>query len=369
VSDCGANVVRAMGDRGATISAAKKGKTTRSELGLTVPQAAERAGLDKRTFRRLVVDVGEKGVFHGTPIREGRGIGYRLDPVEFTEDLERAPRCEVPVWDKDAGAYGACGEVAGPSGRCGHHAAKGEPQVVLVCEYEPCGKAFTRYVSWLREHEGRGHYCSNECKGKAGYQERGDELHLPFTSEESKARNVDISNRIASDGQLDTAAAAKLKRYSVATVVVAARAGELRSELRELDGSLRRVYQPGDVEAWQPAWADQAQRRSNVAYGRHGKPAAGRLAPLVAEQRRKKILELSAQGLSKGDIAQALGLEPWRVQRALDRPDGEAVGRRRELSRDEKARVHELRAKRYSHQRIANAVGVSRQQVQRFLAS
>jgi hypothetical protein len=58
----------------------------------------------------------------------------------------------------------------GDSGRCSQHQAQKYATVDLVCQNPNCprqGAPFRRYGSWLAERQGRGHYCSNRCKGQA----------------------------------------------------------------------------------------------------------------------------------------------------------------------------------------------------------
>ena len=120
-------------------------------MPLTPRQAAAKTEVDYRTL----VDGAKRGVLRcdwQPTSRDGKQPMFEL--AELLEDLAACP-CSYPGCSMPAPAG---------SGRCGRHRARGEASVELTCQH--CGKTFTRPRSWLAEMEGRGHYCSNRCKGK-----------------------------------------------------------------------------------------------------------------------------------------------------------------------------------------------------------
>jgi hypothetical protein len=145
---------------GAKISQSKKGvrQTDLAPGELTRTEAWREFGIG----RAVLLDGVESGKLrHRRVERPGKQRDTIVfDREQLREDLARCP-CSHPDCDPPAPAPGL-------SGRCGKHAARGEPAVELECQYQYCEKKrFVRCVSWLAEGEGRGHYCSNECKGKA----------------------------------------------------------------------------------------------------------------------------------------------------------------------------------------------------------
>lgn len=91
--------------RGQKISAAKKGRHTRDDLGLTLPQAAELAGTHRETFRARV----REGGIQATEISEGAGTGFRFELVQLNADLARSCRRQ------------GCSRLPKPSGYCPVH--------------------------------------------------------------------------------------------------------------------------------------------------------------------------------------------------------------------------------------------------------
>ncbi len=303
---------------GAKISAAKKGvrqiKLAPGELTLT--EAGRVVGIDRRTLH----DGFESGKLRGRPVeRPGNQRDVIVvDLEQLREDLARCP-CSYPGCDAPA---------PGRSGRCGDHAARGEPAVELTCDR--CGRRFTRPVSWLAEREGRGRYCSNRCKGEAFHESRPGYLSQ-LNRAGAHDHQVQVAETIKAEGLLDTKAVATAKRYSVATVIAAARADPpcLPSELRVIDGSLRRVYHPADAEGWDPAWsdADGVRRRARIARKVHGRASergiysrnkaviqakeSGKVVgrPGLEREWDKRVYELADGGMSQRDIATKLTIE------------------------------------------------------------
>jgi hypothetical protein len=253
--------------KGAKISAAKKGvrqlELAPGELTLT------EAWREFKVGRAVLRDGAESGKLrHRRVERPGnQPDAIVFDRGQLREDFAKWP-CSYPGCDQPA---------PGKSGRCGEHAARGEPSVELVCQYEPCGKTFVRPVSWLREREGRGHYCSNECKGLAHAAANPDLGEL--NKDGARDHHRKIAQTIVAEGLLDRRSwtAAHPFRYSPSQITARAQAGELPSDLRVYDGSVRRVIARADLAADRPPWADQLDRRAGFARARHGDDASSRI--------------------------------------------------------------------------------------------
>lgn len=328
--------------KGAKISAAKKG-VRQLELApgeLTLTDAVRETGLGYRVLRDgvdLTGPNGEPKLRHRRIPRpcgraaKGSGAAEAIvfDREQLDEDLAACP-CSYPRCDKPA---------PGKSGRCGDHAARGEPAVELVCQYEPCSKTFVRPVSWLREREGRGHYCSNECKGRAFDEANPGRLEA-LNPDGAHVHHQKVADDVAAEGGLDRTrwTAAHPYRYSPSRIAAAVRADELPGEVRQYRGSPRLVITPDDLAAYEPAWADQLERRASFARASHGLPAMRRIYARLAPER----------GAQRG--------------KPLGRPKGSY-----NLADDEQDRIRELAAARKSERAIARIVGVSRGQVRRVL--
>jgi hypothetical protein len=158
--------VSSVNTKGAKISAAKKGvRQVDLEPGeLTLTEAWLEFRAEFKIGRGSLQDGVESGKLrHRVVERPGNqpdAIVFNRD--QLREDLAKWP-CTYPGCDK--GPDGGPAPALGDCERCTGHAARGDPAVELVCQH--CGKTFMRPVSWLRGREGRGHFCSNKCKGLA----------------------------------------------------------------------------------------------------------------------------------------------------------------------------------------------------------
>jgi hypothetical protein len=217
---------------------------------LTLPAAIELVGgtlgvgVSKPTFRDAV----RRGLFRADAISEGRGMGYRFDRDELLEDLAALPRCSYPNCPTPA---------LGRSGRCGDHAARGEPAVELTCRQ--CAKKFVRPRSWLAEREGRGSFCSNECKGlahAAANPGRLQALNLAGARDHHAAVAAELAALGARDDVLGADVAAE--RFGVDRRWLLERyrgTGELPAELVTILGSVRVIVRAKDMEQFEREWA------------------------------------------------------------------------------------------------------------------
>jgi hypothetical protein len=332
--------------KGAKISAAKKGvrqlELATGELTLTeawlefrgefkIGRGSLRDGVESGKLRHRRVE---------RPGNQPDAIVFDRD--QLREDLAKWP-CTYPGCDK--GPDGGPAPALGDSERCTGHAARGDPAVELVCQH--CGETFMRPVSWLRGREGRGHYCSNECKGKAFDEANPGRLEAlnPDGAHEHHQR---IAETVAAEGLLDRASwtAAHPYRYSPSQITARAMAGELPSVVRPYDGSVRRVIDPDALAADEPPWAHELDRRANFAKARHGVASLRRIYGRCAPQR----------------TAEYGG--------TVGRPKGApAKPRKSKLTDGQKADIDRLAAEgRLSQEAMANAVGATRGQVRRHLA-
>lgn len=231
---------------------------------LTATEAAREFEIDERTLR--------DGATH---VREGMTVpvlrSYLVDRPkhpqmrvfvrgELREDLAKCP-CSYPC----------CGAPApGRSGRCGKHRARGVPAVELICQR--CGETFLRPQSWLDGLEGRGHYCSNRCKGlgTADVDRLRDRSKLGGQRASEHHRRV--SDEIIARGLMDTAAMSMQTATSPSVIRATGPALGL-GELQVIDGSPRLVYGPEDDATYlrararsggehylQPQFAEKQQR-------------------------------------------------------------------------------------------------------------
>jgi hypothetical protein len=323
--------------KGAKISAAKKG-VRQLELApgeLTLTEAVRETGLSYRVLRDGVDLPGPDGkpkLRHRrvarrsgrAPKRNGAAEAIIFNREQLQEDLAACP-CSYPRCNKPA---------PGKSGRCGDHRARGEPAVELVCQYEPCGKTFVRPVSWLREREGRGHYCTNECKGLAFAAANPGRLEV-LNPDGARDHHQQVAEEVAADGRLDRGhwTSAHPYRYSPSQITARALAGDVPSELRVYRGSVRRIIEPDALAADEPPWANQLERRANVAKATHG----------IASLRR---------------IYARLGP-------GMGAQDGKPVGRPSELTPEQDKQIAWLLTTPRTQEQIAQIVGCSRDQVKR----
>ena len=217
---------------GAKVSAAKKGvrqlDLAPGELTLTeawrefrVGRAVLSHGAENRKLRHRRVE---------RPGRQSDAIVFYRE--QLREDLARWP-CSYPGCEAPA---------PGRSGRCGDHAARGEPAVELWCQF--CGARFTRPVSWLAELEGRGHYCSNECKGKAFSESRPGYL-AELNRDGAHDHHSDVAEAVAAAGRLTTAKFAGKLATSASVIRADARRGLAPAELAVFDGERLLVGEGG----------------------------------------------------------------------------------------------------------------------------
>lgn len=198
---------------------------------LTAKQAASEVGIDARTLR------------DGFKLRKlrgherGRFLYFELD--ELREDLAACP-CSRPDCSAPA---------PGKSGRCNRHQAGGEPPVDLICQC--CGEAFQKPVSWLKGRPGRGHYCSNTCKGRAIDAEELRQRGLSGARAASK-HQAHVDEQADKLGVRTATLAAAL--FTSESTVRATAPGLIGSQVVIIDGSKRLIHPADSVSRYPREW-------------------------------------------------------------------------------------------------------------------
>jgi hypothetical protein len=308
--------------KGAKISAAKKG-VRQLELApgeLTLTDAVRETGLSYRVLRDgvdLPGPDGEPKLRHRRVARacgratkrSGAAEAIIFNREHLQEDLAACP-CSYPRCNKPA---------PGKSGRCGDHRARGEPAIELVCQ--DCGRTFVRPVSWLREREGRGHYCSNEHKGLAHAAANPGRLET-LNPDGAREHHAGVAAKIKAKGRLDRYRAEKspLNLYGYSASHICASLGETTV----IDGSRRCEIDPSQLVAWEPPWADQLDRRVDIAYRRTKDPGVkGRLGGSIERKWTREqaldVLRYHREGKTVGQIEYLTGLTRRQVRYILDR--------------------------------------------------
>jgi hypothetical protein len=299
--------------KGQRISAAKKGKplVARDDPNeLTRQEAVRETGLSAKVLlegadRQVRYEAGEdvrRGLRHRRLPHANGGEVIVYDCDEITEDLARPEMsCVYPGCDRPA---------PGNSGRCGQHAAKGDPPVSLVCQQ--CGETFNRYGSWLREREGRGRFCSDRCEmlWQRANDARFAAAHAPFDADSAHERYERLGPEF-DEARAKLALPLTVHQVAAATytstAVIRAHAPELGGKVIEIDGKRELGF---------PADAPERNRRTTLASEHRARYLE--IDFKVAQQRRTVRL-LLAKRLSEDQAEAAVTAAAKKRRKAIRR--------------------------------------------------
>jgi hypothetical protein len=325
-------------------------QSVRGAYCIPASRAARQLGVHIQTITNGI----DAGTIDGRIEERGRRRLYLLRP-ETVEELAQT-RC----------SYDGCDAIApGKSGRCGRHRAK----VQYANKRRSCKRCGTDLgpIPGSRIKQGRGKFC--EVCWPEVRDARLAQLAPTANPDGARQHHRQIAAKIEAEGLLDrtsaTVSPANRYRYSASHIAASG-----LGQVQVIDGSPRRIYDPAEIEAWEPPWAAEAARRASIGSGRSGDQSIyGRLAHLIAEAQRRRVLELAREGRDARAIADVLGLPIKRVERVLERilRREAAVGRGREVTLDEERRIRDLAREGKKQESIADKVGVGRGQVYRVL--
>jgi hypothetical protein len=285
-----ARMLGSMATKGQRISAAKKGKplVARGPNEITRQEAVRETGLSAK----VLLEGADRQVRHERGLTARRGLRHRrlphanggevilYDRDELAEDLARLP-CQ---W---------CDQPApGDSGRCRRHQAKKYATVDLTCFQ--CGEPFTRHGSWLRERDGRGRFCSDECQ--FAWQRENDprfgSQHALFDADSARERYERLAPQF-DEARAQLALPLTVHQVAAATYtsipVIRTHAADLGGKVIEIDGKQELGFPADAPDRYPRIWAGRAHV-SDEHWSRHRKPY---LDPdFMERQQRHRVLSL-----------------------------------------------------------------------------